>query len=137
MMYLDSTTFIWANLYNDKKAENARRLLDSIITGEEFSATSTLTFDEVFWIVKKERNFDIAMESGKALLEMKNLTFLEVNDTVLWRAHNLMGEYRLDPRDAIHVACALVNGIHTIVSEDSDLDKVKEIERIGLNDLDF
>jgi len=135
MIYLDSNAFIWANLYNDKKAENARQLLDRIITGEEFSATSTLTFDEVFWIVKKERGFDIAMESGKALLEMRNLILLEVNDTVVWRAYNLMDEYRLEPRDAIHVACALVNGIHTMVSEDSDLDKVKEIERISLDDI--
>jgi len=135
MIYLDSNAFIWANLYNDKKAEKVRKLMERIITGNEFSATSTLTFDEVFWIVKKERNFDIAMESIKAFLEMRNLIFLEVNDTVIWRAYNLMDEYGLDPRDAIHVACALVNGIHTIVSEDDDLDKVKEIKRISLDEL--
>lgn len=135
MIYLDSNAFIWANLYNDKKAENVRKLMERIIAGEEISATSALTFDEVFWIVKKERNFEIAMESIKAFLDMRNLIFLEVNDTVLWQAYGLMNEYGLDPRDAIHVACALVNGIYTIVSEDDDLDKVREIKRIGLDEL--
>jgi predicted nucleic acid-binding protein len=63
------------------------------------------------------------------------LTFLDVNDEILWSAYNLAKRYRLNPRDVIHLACALNHGIFTIVSEDKDFDKVKEIKRKSL--LDF
>jgi hypothetical protein len=99
------------------------------------AATSALSFDEVFWIVKKHRDFMSALRAAKALLEVPNLTFLEVNDETLWSAYNLAEKYRLDPRDAIHIACALDHAIFTIISEDEHFDKVKEIRRISI--LDF
>ncbi len=46
-----------------------------------------------------------------------------------------MSDYGLNPEDMIHVACALVNEIHTIVSEDDNLDRMKEIKGISLDEL--
>ncbi|PKP58327.1 MAG: hypothetical protein CVT88_07465 [Candidatus Altiarchaeales archaeon HGW-Altiarchaeales-1] len=55
----------------------------------------------------------------------------------MWQAYNLISEYKLDPRDAIHAACALIHGVYTIISEDDDFDRIKKFERKGLDDLDL
>ena len=64
-----------------------------------------------------------------------NLTFLVVDDVVLRQAYEFIKKYRLDPRDAIHLSCAFVHGIFTLVSDDGDFDTVKEVERCGLDDV--
>jgi len=132
VIYLDAGVFLSAALDKGAKGKRARELLREVQGGKTPAATSALTFDEVFWIVKKHRSFDDALQASKALLEMPNLIFLEVNDEVLWRSHALAEQYKLNPRDAIHAACALTHGIFTMVSEDEDFDRVKEIERRNL-----
>jgi predicted nucleic acid-binding protein len=129
MIYLDANVFLSAILNREDEGEKARDLLQKLQKAEIVAATSALSFDEVFWIVKKHRGFISALKAAKTLLEIPNLTFLEVNDQTLWSAYNLAEKYRLDPRDAIHVACALDHAIFTIISEDEHFDKVKEIKR--------
>jgi predicted nucleic acid-binding protein len=129
MIYLDANVFLSAILNQEDEGEKARDLLQKLQKAEIVAATSALSFDEVFWIVKKHRGFISALKAAKTLLEIPNLTFLEVNDQTLWSAYNLAEKYRLDPRDAIHVACALDHAIFTIISEDEHFDKVKEIKR--------
>lgn len=129
MIYLDSNIFIFAALNDDEKGEKCRELIKKIREGKEKAATSALTFDEIVWKVKKTKGNDAALIVGKTILEMQNLIILEVNGTVLWEAYNLIKNYDLDPRDSIHAACAIVNGIFTIVSEDPDFDKLKELNR--------
>jgi predicted nucleic acid-binding protein len=135
MIYLDSNVFLNAILNLEEEGEKARNIVQKLQEGKMAAATSALSFDEVFWIVKKHRNYDMALKAVKAFLEIPNLTFLDVNDEILWSAYNLAKRYRLNPRDVIHLACALNHGIFTIVSEDKDFDKVKEIKRKSL--LDF
>ena len=136
MIYIDSNVFIYAAIYPDDKGNNARKLIQKITDGEIIAVTSSLTFDEVFWIVKKERDFEMALEAGKALLLMQNLTFIAVDDAILWQAHNLIEKHGFDPRDAIHAACSLAHGVYTIISEDSDFDRIKEFERKGLDEIE-
>jgi predicted nucleic acid-binding protein len=64
MRYLDANVFIYAALYEGEKGDKARKLIKKVREGEEAAFTSVLTFDEFFWIVKKERGFDSALEAG-------------------------------------------------------------------------
>jgi predicted nucleic acid-binding protein len=132
MIYLDANVFLNAMLNLEDEGEKARDLLRKLQKAEIVAATSALSFDEVFWIVKKHRGFISALRAAKTLLEIPNLTFLEVNDQTLWSAYNLAEKYKLDPRDAIHIACALDHAIFTVISEDEHFDKVKEIKRIEM-----
>jgi len=136
MIYLDANVFLNAILNREKEGEKARDLIQKLQKGEMAAATSALSFDEVFWVVKKHRDFNKALKASKAFLEIPNLTFLEVDDETLWSALSLAEKYRLAPRDAIHLACALNHGISTIISEDEDFDRIKEIKRRRILDFD-
>ena len=128
MIYLDSNVFINAILYDDVKGQQSRNLL-SFIQAEQPAATSALTFDEVNWIVRKAKGLELSLIASKNLLEIQNLEFLDVNITILWKAYNIIKEYGIAPRDAIHAACAISNNIAIIVSEDEHFDNVKELKR--------
>lgn len=134
MIYVDSNVFICAAIYPDIKGDKAREIIKKINDGEINVATSSLTFDEVFRIVKKERGFEMALEAGKALLLMQNLKFIPVDDTILWQAYDLLEKHRLDPRDAIHASCALAQRIQIIISEDGDFDRIKEFKRKDIDE---
>ncbi len=129
MIYLDANVFLTAFLRADKPGEDARAILNRIQRGEKTAATSSLTYDEFFWVVKKYRGFDAALRASKTLLEMPNLSILPVGVDEILFAHGLIEKYELAPRDAIHAACALTNGVHTMISDDRDFDKVKELAR--------
>ena len=53
MIYLDSNIFISAALYDDISGKNARQIIKDVRCGDIKACTSTLTFYEVYWIVKK------------------------------------------------------------------------------------
>ena len=129
MIYLDANVFIYAAVSEKTRGERCRSLIKGISEGKENAATSALTFDEVLWRVKKERGKDAALLVGKAMLEMPNLTLLDVTGEILWEAYRLIRDYGLDPRDGIHAACCLKAGATKMISEDSDFDKVREIKR--------
>jgi len=51
------------------------------------------------------------------------------------RCLDLVSTYpKIDSRDNLHVAICLLNGLTTIISADSALDKIKEIKRIDPKD---
>lgn len=129
MIYLDSNVFIHAALYADERGERARTLLGQVTDGKDSAATAALTFDEVFWIVKNVKGLDSALLAGEAFLAMPNLLILKVDSNILWDCFTLIKKYKLDPRDAIHAACAIRHGIYTIISEDKDFDGIPELER--------
>ena len=53
MFYLDANVFIYAAINTKEFGEKSRSLLQRIQQGEEKAETSALTFDEVFWAIKK------------------------------------------------------------------------------------
>ena len=130
MKYIDANVFIWPVLYNDSKAEYYKKIAKKIAKKEIIAYTSYLTWDEVVHIIKKHLGREIAVKKGKKLLRFPNLIFIETNDEIINKAKDLITNYNLGPRDAIHIASALTNKINEIISDDSDFDKIKEIKRI-------
>jgi uncharacterized protein len=131
MIYIDSNVFIYATLNTTELGEKARSLLQRIQQGEEKAETSALTFDEVFWAIKK-LNFEAAIEATQALLNFPNLEIICVDRDLSLSALQIIKEYHLAPRDAIHVATALATKAEVVVSTDAHFDKIKELKRISL-----
>lgn len=133
MVYVDTNVFIYSMVHTErvKEARLAKKILSKIARGELEACTAALTWDELVWIVGRIEGADIAREKGREFLRFPNLNFLPV-DGMLDEAQRIFEKYDLRPRDAIHVACALRNGVREIISDDRDLDKIKEIKRLGL-----
>ena len=129
MLYIDSNVFIYAALNTEEIGERARALLLKVQQGEEQASSSALTFDELVWAVKKYRTVEDAINAGEVFLNFPNLRLTLVNGELLASALNLIRKYRLDPRDSIHAATAILERAEAIVSTDTHFDKIKEIRR--------
>src|ERR1700730_16583649 len=129
MVYLDSNVFVYAVTHDqarNKKAKEASRILRGVEENGARAVTSLLTWDELSWVVRKLHGREAGVRASAVLLKMQNLVLLTVNLTVILRAQELLERYSLAPRDAIHVSTALIAGEREIVSEDADLDTVRE-----------
>ncbi|MBT9138922.1 MAG: hypothetical protein DDT31_01501 [Syntrophomonadaceae bacterium] len=102
--------------------------------GKLSCAISCLVLDEVAWTVSKHRDFNTGMRVWSDILEIPNLKILSIDENIAVKAPSLIGKYKLRPRDAIHAALVVENAIGTIVSDDSDFDRVNEIQRVRLDD---
>lgn len=135
MAYVDTNVFVYPIVHTEKvrEARLAKKILSKIARGELEACTAVLTWDELVWIVGRIEGAEIAREKGREFLRFPNLNFLPV-DGVLDEAQRIFEKYDLRPSDAIHVACALRNGVREIISDDRDLDQIREIRRLGLGD---
>ena len=132
MPYVDSNVFIYPTLYTaeiEPKVKRAKQILINIEKGELPAFTSTLTWDEVVWVVSKTMGRNEGLSQGQKLLGFLNLQFINVDENVLSRAQALMTKYNLDPRDSIHFASAIERKIKIIISDDKDADKIEELKR--------
>ena len=139
MIYLDSNVFIYYVISDEKTEEKSllsKNILIKIAEGKLDAATSSVTWDELIWSVKKVVGVDIAKTEGKKFLEFPNLRILNVDASVINEAQKILEKYNLKPRDSMHAACAIKNNMTQIISDDPDFDKVKELERIGLEKAD-
>jgi predicted nucleic acid-binding protein len=127
MLYLDANVFIYAAINTEAIGEKARALLQKIQQGDQQAATSALTFDEVFWSIKK-RKPELTSETSYALLNFPNLEIIPV-DRKLALSALIINEYNLAPRDALHAATAIASKADCVVSTDAHLDKLKELTR--------
>ncbi|MBS3099145.1 type II toxin-antitoxin system VapC family toxin [Candidatus Pacearchaeota archaeon] len=130
--YVDANIFLNPVLYKDGKAEKCREILRQITGGEIAAVTSFLTWDEFVHVIRKQLGREIATKEGDKFLKFPNLTFLKVDENVIFKAQELIAEYNVKPRDAIHAASALAKGIREIISDDPDFDKIKELKRIRI-----
>ena len=132
MHYIDSNVFLYPVLYQAEtqpKAKKAKEILLRIENGSLSAFTSTLTWEEVVWVVSKVMTRNDGIAQGQKLLGFPNLEFINVDEGVLTQAQTLMNKYMLSPRDSIHAASALDRRIKTIISDDEDFDQIKEINR--------
>lgn len=135
LAYVDSNIFIYPVLYSqetDLRVKKAAEILRDIACAELLAFTSTLTWDEVVWAVRKTLGKSESINEGQKLLSFTNLKFISVDETILSQAQMLMCNYNLKPRDSIHLASAIDKKLKTIISDDQDFDVVKEIKRIPL-----
>ena len=129
MNYFDSNLIIYAILDDSNEGDWARDVLEKVQDGEMPACTSFLTFDEVFYKVNKVKGIDVAIRNLEAFLTMPNMRFFDVDDAVIWKALEIIREYKVLPRDAIHAATAFIAGAEVVFSEDRDFDGMKGLKR--------
>ena len=133
--YLDTNIFIYAIINTDKAGDKCRNFLKNIQVGKILGITSCLTYDELIWTLRKICP-DKIKESSKHFLNL-NIKFADVNKLVLHKTEDVLEKYNLKPRDSIHLATMQINNCKKIVSDDKDFDKVNEIKRIDILNLNI
>ena len=136
MVYLDSNVFVYAVTHDRARSGKAKRaisILRDVEDGKTRGVTSLLTWDELAWVVWRLEGREAGIRAGAAFLKLQNLSLLTVGLPVMLRAQELVDRYQLKPRDAIHVSTALTAGEREIISEDAELDIVREIIRRPLS----
>jgi len=129
MLYLDSNVFLYATLSHEEIGRRARALLLDVQQGKELACSSALTFDEVVWVVKQFRSLEDGIVAGEAFLNFPNLRLTTVDDSLIEFALELIKKYRLDPRDSIHAASAILEKVEVMISTDQHFDKIVGLRR--------
>lgn len=134
-MYADSNVFVNAALDKGMRGDAARKFISTLEAGRLACATSYLVLDEVIWVVLNKRDQETAVRVWRDILEIPHLRILSFDESVAIRVPSLIERYGLSPRDAVHAATCLENGISSIVSADKDFDAVKELKRLDVEDV--
>ena len=128
-MYVDSNIFLLAATHMGKRGEACREMIVSINRGEVKVSSSCIVIDEVLWILKRKVGKDAALRIVKAMLSLP-IRWVPYDNDIVIRSIDIFERTKLDPRDAIHLATMRDSGLSTIVSEDSDFDRISGIERV-------
>lgn len=129
-IYLDANFFIYAAVDLAQAGNNARKIIGDIRSGKYKAYTSTVTFDEVLWIIQKNNTKEEAASAVENYLQLVNLEIVAVDRKVLQRALEIYKKEGLKPRDAIHVAVMREKRIQEIFTEDADFSALVGIQRI-------
>ena len=129
-MYVDSNVFIFAATDSGKKGKNCRKIIDMISEKKMICAASYLVIDEVIWVLRKHVGKKDSIKIVKTLLSLP-IKWIELDKSITLSMIEILEKTKLDPRDAIHLASMKKLGLSSIISEDSDFDKIKEIQRIS------
>ena len=129
-MYLDSNVFIFPIIYEgSRRTAGPRRVLGMVESGEVTAYTSTLTWDEVVWVVRRFLGRPDSVQAGEKLMLFPNLRFVPASEEVIRHAQRLVSDRDMAPRDAVHAASALSRGVDWLISDDLDLDGVEGLKR--------
>ncbi len=133
--YLDANIFVFAYCNDDQFGIKSREILNLVINNKIMAYTSVLTFDEMFYQVKKLKGYEKALVASDSFINLRNLKFISIDLTIINYSYSLLKRYNLGPRDAIHLACALSYDLRQIITNDKDFDKVVEIKRFDIKDI--
>ncbi|GEM_PF-857428 len=131
IIYLDSNIFIFALIDSELNNKNALALLYFIAQGNVVAYTCSLTLDEFLWISMKTLGTEDAVLACRALMDIPNLKILKVDKTTILKSLDFVSR-GLKPRDSIHLAAMALQGIKEVVTQDSDFNKISEIDVFSL-----
>lgn len=129
MIYLDTNVFVYSAINKNEKGREGIKLLTELIKKNDIACTSILTWDEIIYAIWKKEGKELALEEGRKFINLPNIILLNVTKNIIEKAQNIMVEFNLKPRDAIHAASAILNKCEFIASDDPDFDKVRGLKR--------
>lgn len=128
-MYIDSNIFVLAAIDKGELGNDCRDILKAIESQKLSCAASVLVIDETVWVVKKKEGKEKAIRIGKAMLSLP-IKWMAADKAIAVRMMDIFEKNDLSPRDSIHVSSMKEGGLTSILSEDSDFDRVVGITRV-------
>lgn len=128
MIYVDSNIFILGALDKTARGGTARKCLELIDEGKVDAITSSLTMDELMWILIKHGKKHRVIEAIYGIYESR-IKVVPVSSQAPLKACEFLTKFDLNPRDAIHAAVIKESNLNEILSDDKHFDKVDWLER--------
>jgi len=129
-VFIDSNLLIYLNVLKSKYR--------SIYEGFYLNLLSTykayldvLVLDELIYISKRKYNapYDLTLSFIDSIV-LPYVEILPLGEEEYMKASEILKTYEIKPSDALHIAAMALNGITKIASEDEEMEKVEEIQRI-------
>lgn len=131
-IFVDTNIFLHAVGADPPLRDASQQLLWRIAEGDLVATTNSEVVQEILFVLNRRGRKDLALDVARStVLLFPDL--LPVTRSDLLTACELLERYPgLPPRDAIHAATTLNNGIGTILSADPHFDDISEVTRLGL-----
>jgi len=135
MHYIDTNIFVYAIENHPKYGKSCKKILEDIESEKLKVSASMLVLVELINVITKLNK--ILKREGKKSLNLRNnieailsipITWIDLDFLIIEKASDY--DYDINGVDYVHIATMEVNSVGQIISADTDLDKVKTIERI-------
>jgi len=135
--FIDANVIMYTVGKEHKYKDPCSLLIQKIAKEDIIVASDTEVLQEIlyrYWLI---REFERAEETYRDFKKLVSLMFPITTDDVDLALELLERYQNIQPRDAIHAAVMLNNGLTTIYSADSHFDEIKGIRRIDPIDLNM
>lgn len=134
-VFLDSNVFIYAAGTESPLKGPCVGILRRVAVGEIDATTSAEVVQEIHHVFRRRGRLADGVSLGRDVLRLFPGLLPITRADVLRSGDILAARPQLSPRDALHAATALNNGITTIVSADPNLGHVDGLTRLHPTDL--
>lgn len=114
--------------------EQVAAIMTSIEAGKIEAGISVVTLTEVYYKYLQERRPDLASARTEQLRYSTYVEKIVIDDTVAVKAGELKGKYKIPVADA-YIAASAHSWSGTVISDDPDFKKIKEIETLTETEL--
>lgn len=129
-VFVDSNVFFYAAGSEHALKGPCVRLLQRIAVGQLDAVTSAEVIQELHHVYRRRGRVADGVALGREVARLFSAVLPVTRGDVLRSGDILTERPQLSPRDALHAATALNNGIDTILSADPDLGWVEGIRRV-------
>ena len=132
-VFIDSPLLIYLNTITDPKirALYENFYIDILTRYKPYS--DVLVLDELIYVSR--RKYGIPYNVSVEFIESNVLPYVSIislGEEEYEQATKFLLEYDLKPSDSLHLGAMISNGINTVVSEDSEFDKVPIVKRLWI-----
>ena len=114
-----------------------REIFKRIDTAALVGHCSTVTLTELLTQPKRTQKTQLENEYRNLLMHSRNLTLVSITPEIAETVAELRARYRLRPPDALQVAAALESRCEALLTNDTDLQRVKELRVLVLDKLEL
>jgi predicted nucleic acid-binding protein len=131
-IFLDTNVFLYAVGAQHPLKAPSQQVLSLVGDGALEAASNTEVIQEILYVLSRRGQRETALKLARHVIELLD-PLLPVTQADISVTCDLMDRYpALPPRDAIHAATMLNNGISDIITSDGHFDAVRGIRRLPL-----
>src|SRR5450759_2050956 len=131
---LDTSLFIYHFENHPVYSPLTQELFSGIEMGERKGITSPITLMEIIVRPLALGRQDIARKYEALLVNFPNLAMVDLDRDVIRQAARLRADYRLRPPDALQVSACLLSGAEVFITNDRQIERLKDILDIVILD---